>query len=70
MIILVSCQFSLKKLNHKALQKKANNEIMDYFNVNSNNLDYTKDEQLAVLNTIKKNSLNCKIMNKRAVGGS
>jgi hypothetical protein len=57
-------------LNILALQKKNNNEIKDYFNVNSNNLDYTKEEQLAVLNTIKKNSLNSKIMNKRTVGGS
>lgn len=57
-------------LNNLALQKKNNNEIKDYFNANSNNLDYTKEEQLAVLNSIKKNSLNSKIMNKRTVGGS
>ena len=48
-----------------------NAEIEDYFNVNSNNgFDYNKEEQLAIIRTIKKNSLNNKILNKRSVGGS
>lgn len=48
-----------------------NAEGEDYFNVNSNNgFDYNKEEQLAIIRTIKKNSLNNKILNKRSVGGS
>lgn len=47
-----------------------NVETHDYFNVNNNGFDYNKEEQLAIIRTIKKNSLNNKILNKRSVGGS
>jgi hypothetical protein len=45
-------------------------ESIDYFNIDNENLKSSNDSQLAILRTIKKNSLNNKILDKRAVGGS
>jgi len=43
---------------------------MDYSNTNYNGFDYNKEEQMAILRSIKKNTLNNKVLNKRTVGGS
>jgi hypothetical protein len=59
-----------KKMTSLDLQNK-NRDTQDYFNINNKNwFDYNKEEELAIIRTIKKNSWNNKILNKRSVGGS
>lgn len=59
-----------KKMTSLDVQNR-NRDTQDYFNINNKNwFDYNKEEQLAIIRTIKKNSWNNKILNKRSVGGS